>query len=146
MFQIVPCHIKELSWKFHENPFSRNIANRHVFHWKTTKRSLVSKGLNITQTKFSRLFLLPCPTYPDNFIIIRNVAYKHTNRQTYQQRWIHNLRRSAGVITLVLESKSFGIKTYKIIQFCCILFTNERGTVLFLWQFGDYIWLFEEIK
>ena len=70
--------------------FSRNVANRCGFPWKHRKRNPVLKGLNVTLPKFSRLFVVSCPIYPDNFMIIRsrvfpNFVHKHTNKQTNRQ-------------------------------------------------------------
>ena len=85
-------HVRSLlkiSWKS-VPPCSRNIANRHGFPWKYSKRNLVHKALNVTLPKFSILVLVSWPTYPEYFTKIRSPVFpqrcpqthKHTYRQT----------------------------------------------------------------
>ena len=103
----------KISWKFFY-PFSRNVANRHGFPWKKRFKKtvswsyillcisvLLSKGLNITPPFFQ---IVPCILLDLVWKFHKNPLMRFpvmllTNRQTNQQRWKHNLRRSAEVIT-----------------------------------------------
>ena len=49
------------------NPFCRNVANKYG---SRKKKNPVSKGLNVTSQKCHRLFLMWCPTYPENWMNI----------------------------------------------------------------------------
>ena len=53
MFQIVPCLMCKLCWKFHENPLSvsPNIVISHGCPWKHRERNPVLKGFNVTPPK-----------------------------------------------------------------------------------------------
>ena len=50
---------------------SSNMVNRHGFPRKHRKRNPVLKGLNVTLNTFFRMFILSCPTYPENVMKIR---------------------------------------------------------------------------
>ena len=100
MLQVVPCLVSDLCWKFHANPFihfPRHVANRHGFPWKHSKRDPVLKG-----------YTWNSPNFPDCFLYhardILKISWKslytffcNVVQQTNQQRWKHNLRRSAEV-------------------------------------------------
>ena len=82
-------HVRSLlkiSWKS-VPPCSRNIANRHGFPWKYSKRNLVHKALNVTLPKFSRLSLyhdLPILKISRKSVhpFFHNVVHRHTNTLT----------------------------------------------------------------
>ena len=78
-----------------------NVPNRHRFPPKIEKRIPVYKGLNITSPKCSRLLLLSCLAYSENFMKMiypfsRYVAKRQTNKQ---QRWWHILILSIETIS-----------------------------------------------
>ena len=50
-------------------PCFRNVASRHRFLWQLEKKLLVCRGLNGTFPKCYRMFLVPSPTYPENFTV-----------------------------------------------------------------------------
>ena len=85
----------KISWKS-VHSCSRNVANRHGFSRKCSKRYSMFKGLNRTH-KCSRLFLVPSSSYPDNFMKNRSrVANRHTDKQTHKPTEMKTYPLSSG--------------------------------------------------
>ena len=111
--KIVICLMFDLSWKFHENPFtcfSVMLLTDTDSSEKNRKRNHVCKGFNRTSPKSSRLFLVPSLTYPATFMkSVHAFSCDMDNRQANQQIWIktyplpleNNLRLSAEVKMIV---------------------------------------------
>ena len=94
--------------KFNENQCIRflDVANSH---WFIGKKNHVSKGFNGTSRKCSRLFFVPQVLHILNIswnpfmrfsvmFLQTNKHSTHTNKQTNQRKWKHNLRRPAKII------------------------------------------------
>ena len=77
IFPFVPGPVCKLSYFFHENPFIRVpimlLTNTDFF--ENTEIETLNSRVKHDNPKISRLFLLSCPTYPENFMKIRSPVF-----------------------------------------------------------------------
>ena len=76
VYLMIYCVVPDISWKFHENPFSRfSTIVLTITDSENRKIDPEFKGLLTTTRRYSRLFFVSCVVFPINFTKIRSSVF-----------------------------------------------------------------------